>query len=180
VFLPCGWCGKPDRSTPEYDWAERPLSSMLRAVVMSNSRERILHEQVFRQATLDDLAAIRQFVRRVCAGCGLIGPALEELIVAVNEATSNIVRHGFQGRPADITVSVTCGQNAVQVTLLDQGPAFDPDSAPRPDTTLPLEQRPFGGMGVQLMRELCDGLQYRRDPGGRNELCLVKKISPES
>lgn len=158
------------------DWSERPLSSIMRAVVTSNDTERALQQRIFQQSTLADLATIRQFVRGAAAAGGLAGAALEELIVAVDEAASNIIRHGHQGRPADITVIVAHGPDAVEVTLLDQGPAFDPDSAPPPNTDLPLGQRPFGGMGVQLMRELCDGLHYRRDPGGRNELRLLKKI----
>ncbi|MGD8586292.1 MAG: ATP-binding protein [Chloroflexota bacterium] len=148
-------------------------------VVTSSDTERVSHERVFKQATLDDLASIREYVRGAAASGGLAGVDLEELIVAVNEATSNIIRHGFRGRPANIKVVVACDPEAVEVILRDEGPAFDPDSAPRPDTSLSLAERPFGGMGVQLMRELCDELHYRREPAGGNELRLMKKLSQD-
>lgn len=138
---------------------------------------RASQERLFRQATLGDLAAMRDYVRRTAAAAGFNGPALEELIVAVNEAASNIVRHGFQGQPADISLAVTCDPDQVEVTLVDRGPAFDPRDATRPDTSLPLDQRPFGGLGVQLMRDLCNGFHYRRDGDGRNVLRLSKKMN---
>jgi serine/threonine-protein kinase RsbW len=150
----------------------------MRAVDTDSEAGQLSRERVFQQVTLDDLVALRRFVRQTAVAAGFAGPALEELIVAVNEAASNIVRHGFQGQPADITVVVSCETDTVEVTLLDHGPAFDPDDAPRPDTSLPLAQRPFGGLGVQLMRDLCSGLAYRRDPDGRNELRLSKQMQP--
>ncbi len=147
-------------------------------IVMSSDTERVLDERLFQAATLADLVSMRDFVRRAAAAAGLAGPALEELVVAVNEAASNIIRHGFEGQPADITVVVAHKVDAVTVTLRDQGPAFDPADAPRPDTSLPLAKRPFGGMGVALIRELCDGLDYRRDAGDVNALRLLKKLGP--
>ena len=143
---------------------------------MSSDSGQTVQEQLFRQVTLGDLAAIRRYVRQAAAAGGLDGTALEELVLAANEALSNIIRHGFKGQPADISVTVACSPEAIEVTLRDQGPAFDPHDAPPPDTSLPLEQRPFGGLGVQLMRELCDGLEYRRETSGLNELRLQKRM----
>ena len=156
-------------------WQARPLSSIMRAVDTSRNRGPGLHERVFWQVTLGDLATIRDFVRGAAACGGLSGTDVEELVVTVDEAASNIVRHGFRGKPEDIAVTVACGPDAVEVTLVDHIPAFDPREAPAPDTSLPLEARPLGGMGVYLMRELCDDLVYRRSPGGGNELRLLKK-----
>jgi len=144
---------------------------------MSSDSGQTVQERLFRQVTLGDLAAIRHYVRQAAEAGGLDGTALEELVVAANEALSNIIRHGFKGQPADISVTIACSPEAVEVTLRDQGPAFDPHDAPPPDTSLPLEQRPFGGLGVQLMRELCDEMRYRREAGSGNELRLLKKTS---
>jgi anti-sigma regulatory factor (Ser/Thr protein kinase) len=47
---------------------------------------------------------------------------------------------------------------------------------PSPDMTRPLDDRPFGGMGVHIMRPFCDELSYCRDPRGGNELILLKRI----
>jgi serine/threonine-protein kinase RsbW len=121
----------------------------------------------------------RHYVREtaVAGACDLA--AIGELIVAMNEAISNIVRHGYQNEPGEIKVTIVCSSEWVMVTLLDDCPRFDPTTAPSPDTTLPLAERPFGGMGVHMMRTFCDELSYRRDPRGRNELTLLKRLDPK-
>ena len=136
----------------------------------------IVAESVFPDVTLTDLSQIRQFMRTTADTNGYPSAAIDELIVAVNEALSNIVRHSYQNKPGAIKVSMVCSQGAVKVTLHDNGPGFDPTSVPTPDTTLPLEKRPFGGMGVHMMRTFCDELTYRKDAHGGNELTFLKRI----
>ena len=63
--------------------------------------------------------------------------------------------------------------DSVAAEVIDNGRPFDPTSAPPPDLSLPLEQRPPGGLGIHLMRELMDGLDYRRS-GDSNILRLRK------
>jgi serine/threonine-protein kinase RsbW len=132
--------------------------------------------RVFHDVTLGDLGQIRDFVRETTATGGCEPAVVEELVVAVNEAAANIVRHGYQNEPGEIRVTVVCSPDMVKVTLLDACPVFDPTTVPTPDTTLPLGERPFGGMGVHMMRTFCDELSYRSDSGGGNELILLKRI----
>ena len=132
--------------------------------------------RVFHDVTLDDLGKIRRYVRETAAAGACDLAAIDELIVAMNEAVSNIVRHGYQNEPGDIRVTVICSIEWVKVTLLDDCHHFDPTSVPSPDTTLPLAERPFGGMGVHMMRSFCDELSYCRDSNGGNELTLLKRI----
>jgi anti-sigma regulatory factor (Ser/Thr protein kinase) len=65
------------------------------------------------------------------------------------------------------------------VTLLDTCLGFDPTTVSSPDTSLPLAERPFGGMGVHMMREFCDELTYRRTENNENELTLLKHVVSE-
>ena len=132
--------------------------------------------RVFHNVTLDDLGQIRLYVREtaVAGACDLA--AVDELIVAVNEAVANVVRHGYLNEPGAIRVTVVCSSDRLLVTLLDDCPGFDPTMVPSPDTTLPLAERPFGGMGVHMMRDFCDELNYRRDSRGHNELTLLKRF----
>jgi len=134
---------------------------------------------IFHDVTLADLGQIRRYVRETTVACGCAPAALDELIVAVNEAVANIIRHGYQNEPGRIKVSIVCAEELIKVLLLDDGPAFDPTTLSSPDTTLPLAQRPFGGLGVHMMRDFCDELNYRSDPRGRNELTLIKRFDRE-
>ena len=59
--------------------------------------------------------------------------------------------------------------------MADDGPGFDPLSAPEPDTSLGIEERPIGGLGIALVRRLMDHVEYeRRD--GKNRLRLRRRL----
>lgn len=133
-------------------------------------------ERVFQAATLADLSRIRQFVRETAVSHGCDREALDEFIVATNEAIANIMRHGYQNNPGDITVKINCRRGTVLVVLYDNCASFDPTTVSCPDMTLPLAERPFGGMGIHIMREICDELSYRRTETNENELTLLKRV----
>ena len=134
--------------------------------------------RTFHDVVLGDLAQIRQFVRETAVACTGETGLLDELIVAMDEAVSNIVRHGYKNAPGEIKVTVVYSGAALQVILHDSSPGFDPMLIPSPDTTLPLEERPFGGLGFHMMRAFCDELSYRRDTQKGNELILLKRFEP--
>lgn len=74
-----------------------------------------------------------------------------------------------------IEVEVGFDDDALVVYLRDQAPAFDPFQVPPPDTSLPLEQRAPGGMGILMIRQLTDEMTYRMTEDGSNDLILVKR-----
>ena len=126
-------------------------------------------------AGLTDLVEIRRFVESAALRGGGDPRAIDDMLMAMNEATTNVIEHGYHGRPGILEVEVEYDGDTLVVRVRDQAPVFDPALAPAPDLTLPLEQRPFGGMGVHLMRQLTDELSYRTRCDGWNELVLVKK-----
>ena len=102
------------------------------------------------------------------------------LHLALDEILSNIVRHtyggGDQGR--EIEVGFRLKDGVLELTFLDDGLAFDPLTAPEPDTTGPAEDRPLGGLGIFLVRKLMDHVDYERQ-AGRNRLVCRKKVVRE-
>jgi serine/threonine-protein kinase RsbW len=98
------------------------------------------------------------------------------LQVALDEILSNIVHHATAGQEAGfIDIAVALRDDAVELMVSDDGPAFDPLQLPEPRVSAPLEDRGPGGLGVHLVRRLMDRVEYRRD-GGRN--CLVMTWRP--
>ncbi len=126
-------------------------------------------------ADLKNLATIRRFVESAAKSEDGNPEAIVDMLIAMNEAATNIIIHGYQGQPGIIEVEVAYDEDALVVSLRDQAPIFDPTLVPAPDVTLPPEQRPFGGMGVHMMRQLTDELTHRTAPDGGNELILVKE-----
>ena len=137
-----------------------------------------MSEKSFRQFTaeLSVLVDIRRYVEGSVAGSGIGDSALADVIQAVDESAANIIVHGYRGEPGTIDVEVTRGDAWLTVCLRDRAPLFDPTLLPDPDLTLPLDQRPMGGMGVYLTRRLTDEMIYRVTPEGGNELTLRKRL----
>ena len=60
-------------------------------------------------------------------------------------------------------------------TLIDEGEPFDPTTLEAPDTSLPAEERPIGGLGVFLLKQIMDEVRYERQ-GTRNILTMTYTI----
>ena len=93
---------------------------------------------------------------------------LEELFAnLVHHAFSDWVEHVIEFRFTEI------GED-IRVEVIDDGRAFDPTQHPAPDLTLPIEQRPIGGLGVHMMLKSMDRIEYQRKEG-RNHLTLWRR-----
>ncbi len=126
-------------------------------------------------ATLSDLARIRQFVAEQAAAMGIPASKVLALLLAVDEAATNIIVHGYRGAGGPLEVQMGRVEGLVIIRLRDLAPVFDPTRVPPPDLSLPLFERPPGGLGIHLMRQSVDELRHRPRPGGGNELVLVKR-----
>jgi serine/threonine-protein kinase RsbW len=125
-------------------------------------------------ASVDELSALRQFIRRQGAQAGADPSAVADLVQAVDESVTNTIVHGYRGNGGTVEVEVERSGKSLVVRLRDQAPPFDPTLVPTPDIRAPLEHRPLGGMGIFLTRELTDAVTYQRTRDG-NELTLVKE-----
>lgn len=126
-------------------------------------------------ATVRDLNDIREFLESAILTLGGDDDIAGDLVLAVNEAVTNILLHGYDDRPGAVAIGVEADGGDLRVQLTDNAPLFDPTAVPPPDIHLPLEDRPLGGLGVHMMRQLTDELIYRVTRGGNNELTFVKR-----
>ena len=115
----------------------------------------------------DAFAEQNQFDQKVAFALNLV---LEEIV-------TNIIKYGYQDQeqqnPIHIDLSVSNGE--LTIVVQDEGQAFDPTMQPEPNLDLPVEQRPIGGLGIHLVRNFMDSLEYKRD-GNKNVLVLKKKL----
>ena len=98
----------------------------------------------------------------------------QELMMALDEAITNIVLHGYSGKDGDIKIVIARKNEYVTVELVDSGRVFDPTTFPEPDLNVPIEERKIGGMGVLLIRKFTDGMEYYHS-NGINHFILTKK-----
>ena len=107
---------------------------------------------------------------------GLPAEVRRSLSVALDELLANALSHGRTGRdPCSVMVEVELDQQRVTVTLTDDGEPFDPFRQDAPDTTLSVEERPMGGLGIHLVGQLMDQVSYQRREG-HNVVVLVKQL----
>jgi serine/threonine-protein kinase RsbW len=125
-------------------------------------------------ATVRDLNDVREFLESAVQTLGGDEDVAGDLVLALNEAVTNTLLHGYGERPGPVEVCVEAEGDDIRVHLTDDAPPFDPTAVPPPDIHLPLEDRPLGGLGVHMMRQLSDELIYAVDDG-RNRLTFVKR-----
>jgi serine/threonine-protein kinase RsbW len=131
-------------------------------------------------AHVDSLAQVRDFVGSSAASLGLSEPAAGDLLLAVDEAVSNIIMHGYAGQDGTMEIEVSGDGDRIVVRLRDDAPLFDPAAAAAPRLDIsPLERERPGGYGVELVRRLVDDLHYSVGAHGGNELTLVKDLPGE-
>lgn len=136
-----------------------------------------------RRLTVDNdanrLADVRAFIRDSVADLGGSKRAADDLVQAVDEATCNVMVHGYGGVPGEIEIEAARLGNAIQIRLLDRSKPFDPTAAAaRADTSRPpTPKRPGGmGVGIELLRTMTDEVRHHVRPDGGNELTLVRSI----
>ncbi|MEQ1693712.1 MAG: ATP-binding protein [Gemmatimonas sp.] len=106
-------------------------------------------------------------------------PALvrRSMLVALDELVMNAVTHGASAGGAGVRVTVegTLEPDRLVVTVCDSGRPFDPLALASPDTTLSVEDRTLGGLGIYLVRQMMDEVRYSRR-GDQNEVVLIKYL----
>jgi serine/threonine-protein kinase RsbW len=128
--------------------------------------------------TPDGLAEAMRVAQAFCEDVDAPGLSRANVMTALDEVLANIVHHGLRDTAG--TIELTMGRDDQQMVahVTDTAGPFDPLLIPPPDTTLPMEKRKIGGLGIALVRALTDEVAYdRRD--GRNHLTLTWRLGAE-
>jgi len=126
-------------------------------------------------AGLEDLRTIRKFLETELSTQHINPDTVYDIVFSVNEITTNVLVHGYSDEEGWLGVEIARKNHDLYLTIRDRAPAFDPTQLPTPDISLPLEQRPMGGLGVYLTKELMDHVSHQLTEDGGNALTLVKK-----
>jgi serine/threonine-protein kinase RsbW len=133
------------------------------------------HVEIKLKNKLSELERFNQSLAEFGRRQGLGSKVMHDLNLALEEILTNVISYGYMDdREHEIKVHLSTQPGAVNAEVEDDGRPFNPLEAPEPDTTKPLEERSIGGLGIQLVRKLTDGLEYKRQ-ADRNLLTLTKK-----
>jgi serine/threonine-protein kinase RsbW len=133
--------------------------------------------QITRSAELTSLPEFRKYINLACSHhSGIDKQITYDLQLAVDEACTNIITHGYQGmNPGSIILSLEFKGACIEVTITDFGHAFEPIQTPAPDLEAGLEDRPTGGFGLYFIYQTMDVIEYTTNPYG-NRLTFIKKL----
>ena len=121
-----------------------------------------------------ELATLSDGLERIGAELGVPGKPLMQLQVALDEVASNVIKYGWpDGGNHELCVRITGQQDRIEVEIVDDGREFDPRQAP-PSEPQPAGRRQPGGLGIHLVKQLVDRLEYER-VDGRNRTVVTKQ-----
>ncbi len=128
------------------------------------------------QSSMEYLEQIRGFVSKAAETFGFEELEGYKIVLAVDEACSNIIRHGY-GKSSDekLHIVIQASDNRFTVTVNDSGKTYDIRTHPLPDMEAYLAAKKSGGLGIKLIRSLVDEIEYEQS-NGENKLVLTKRL----
>ena len=143
---------------------------------MKVNHEAVLEESLVLQNDVRQVKTLNAFVKQVTERLGIEASLAKQIQLAVEEAVVNVMDYAYPvDQTGDIDVQAMSDGQWLKFVITDRGVAFDPTEKQKADTTLSAEDRPVGGMGILLVRELMDSINYERTDG-KNVLTLKKKM----
>ena len=125
---------------------------------------------------IDEIPSLAEFVEGVCEAVGFDASLTMQMNLAIEEAVVNIINYAYpQGTHGVINIKAQANDVRLKFVITDSGAPFDPTVKEDADITLSAEQRPIGGLGIHLVRQLMDTINYEYTDG-KNVLSLRKKL----
>jgi len=130
-------------------------------------------------AVMESLEAFRSFLEQELEQLSLAPARRQEIELVLEEILTNIIRYAYPRRTGEVEVSYFLeGHLRFCLSLRDWGRSFNPLEAGPPDLAPDLEQRPLGGLGLYLARQLADKIDYQYEAGA-NQVTLCFDLAPE-
>ena len=129
------------------------------------------------EATPENIDTVIAFVEEQLEeyGCGM--KEQMAIDVAVDELFANIAHYAYNPETGYATVRIDVIKEplSVEITYIDNGISYDPLAKIDPDTSLSVEDRPIGGMGIFIVKKSMDLVNYEYKDG-KNVLTIKKTI----
>lgn len=121
------------------------------------------------------LQLVRKMVKKITAINGISKKESADIILAVDEACANIIRHGYQNQPhGTIHLYFDVCQTELGITIEDFGCQWDPEKLRPRDLD---EIRP-GGLGIHMMQCVMDCVNFESGSGDGNRVRMIKRFKP--
>lgn len=125
---------------------------------------------------LEQLTRLYEFLNQQATAYGWEEQLLMQIKLAVEEVVTNVILYAYPGKKdQDIRIDMSLENGLLTIVITDNGIAFNPLEREEPDISLPMEERPIGGLGIYLVKQLMTNVTYTRS-SEKNTLTMTKKI----
>ena len=125
---------------------------------------------------ISEVPRLTAFVDAVCEAVGFNPTVTMQMNLAIEEAVVNVMNYAYpRGKKGDVTIEALSNDVRLKFVIIDSGTPFDPTVHADVDTTLSAQERPIGGLGIHLVRQMMDSINYER-VNNLNVLTLRKKL----
>jgi anti-sigma regulatory factor (Ser/Thr protein kinase) len=127
---------------------------------------------------LTEMSKLRKAVQEFCEQNQLTQDLQFALDLCLEELVTNVIKYGYD-KPAEhrIQIELFLREDLLVLEITDDGRPFDPTHIPEPNLDVPLEDRQIGGLGIHLVRNYVDFMEYKRE-GNQNITTLKKRLPP--
>ena len=148
--------------------------TMLTLRYQMQQEHEVLHETITLDNDVRQVPQLNDFVKSTCNRLNLEPSMVSQIMLAVEEAVVNVMNYAYPiGTQGTVIINAQSTDDAIKFIITDEGKAFDPTLKSEADTTLSAEERPIGGLGILLVQQLMDSINYERIEG-KNVLTLKK------
>jgi anti-sigma regulatory factor (Ser/Thr protein kinase) len=123
---------------------------------------------------IQQIARLAEFTGSIAEDTHMDNALAMGINLALEEAITNVIMYAYpKGEGGQVQIDAVIREGSLDFIISDTGIPFDPTAAPEADTSLGVEERPIGGLGIFLVRKIMDKVSYRRE-NGKNILSMTK------
>ena len=151
--------------------------TMLAISYTPNPFATVLSEKITLNCDLARVPELNDFIFSIGDKLKMDPTVISQVQLAVEEAVVNVMNYAYPERKKRgfVTIKAMSDGHELRFVVIDSGIPFDPTAKEKADTSLSVEDRPIGGLGIFLVRELMDSINYER-VDNRNILMMIKNI----
>ena len=136
-----------------------------------NTKQLVINNDV------EQISLLAEYIETIAEEAGISPSLVMSLNLALEEALTNVVLYAYpEGTQGTVQIDASWDNKKLTFVITDSGTAFDPTQKEDADITLSAEDRPIGGLGIFLVKQLMDTVIYERQDGLKNVLTLTKNL----
>ena len=135
-----------------------------------------MKKQIILSNNLEAIPELAVFVEQACEELALDNSLIFKLNLVLEEAVTNVIMYAYpKGTDGLVDIEAIIREHSLTFIVSDSGQPFDPTTQPQADISLGVDDRPIGGLGIYMVKNIMDSVSYRRSDG-KNILTMIKNI----